>query len=145
MSGRFSDRPQMDFSRISFPSDMLTIKAVREAVARRSGPDRLDLVLLGFDSDEVFEAETGLIDLLTLERQLAKEAFEVAMAGGKPSRPGKLSPAKAVERSGVRVPLLASAYQEFGLSHGPRESVQLIRGVESQAAKLAEELLGRSR
>jgi hypothetical protein len=44
-----ASRPKLDFSRINFPSDQVTVKSVRQALARKG--DDFDRMLLAIDTD----------------------------------------------------------------------------------------------
>jgi hypothetical protein len=149
MSETRKDLPEIDFSRISFPSDRLTIKAVRDWVGQKYGAKRFDKALIDradhAESDEyknLFTARSGVIDLMAGERELARNAFVAALDGYKPRRIGRQDIDKAGDRRGTR-DVLHIDYQRFGLSSGPKQTALLIREIESQAVAQAEEHLGR--
>jgi hypothetical protein len=137
-----SETPVIDFTRITFPSDRLTIKAVRDAIGRDRGPNRLDMVLLEPLGSHLFESKTGLADFLALERELARNAFTAALEGYKPARIGRQDLEKAGERRGIS-DCLNIKYRQFRLASGPKQSAQLVRDIEKQAVVQAQEHLGR--
>ena len=113
--------PRIDFSKISFPSDGLTIKTVREVSAEAYGANRLDWDLFHPQyASQRFADNTDLLDLMRLERELAKNAFVAALDGFKPRRIGRQDLDKAGRRRGI-TDNLHVAYKEFGLSHGRRK------------------------
>ncbi len=96
----------IDVTRISFPTDKLTIKAVREA---ENPEDGFDERREGFLSN--------LEAIVATERDLARKAFQATLKGSKPNRSGKHDLDAALERremiSGVDYD-----YQRYGLSSG---------------------------
>jgi hypothetical protein len=114
--------PQIDFTRIDFPSDSLTIQAVR-----RRFPEALDGKAAGTHLDL---EKIDLPGMLRIERTLAKEAFEVAL-GKKPRFPGALGDVARYSASEV--------YVRYGLASGDHHAQQLIRAIEQAAARQARE------
>ena len=128
-----STNPLLDISRLKFPSDAITVKAVRDAL----NPEGL------FDTrkENLFE---GLEACVITERQIAQNAFDAALKGLKPNRSGKADLDSALQRREM-VTGLDYDYQRFGLSKGARQTVELIRGIEAQAVDQARAFLGTGR
>lgn len=138
MSAPSPEPPKIDLSRIDFPSDRITIKAVR---ATRPGS--------GFDAKvaeypEGKDAFDELVACLSTERELASKAFDAALRGVDPKRIGTRDHKSAWDRQEI-ISALDSEYRAYGLSSGRQQSIQLIRQIEAQAVAQAKEHLGRGR
>ena len=125
--------PVLDVTRISFPSDAITVKAARDALNAEGSFDH--------HQEKMFE---GLEACVITERDIAHRAFNAALKGIKPHRTGKQAPQLAWERREM-VTGMDSEYQRFGISSGPKQTVELIRRIESQAVAQAQELMGQGR
>lgn len=116
-------------SRIKFPLDGVTIGAVRKA-------------------EQFFDEREHMLDSLEAgiltERMIARQAFEAELHGVKPTRMGKLNHELALDRR-EWVSGMDQLYQEWELSSGPKQSAELVRGIEAQAIAEAKALLGKSR
>lgn len=118
------DGPQnIDFRSIRFPSDTLTLGALRTLdpelfdIGGRIEEDRYDRV--------VTMMENKLVSLMCCEREVAHSAY--AKAAGLP----------VLDEFGADyAPDLEKHFIEFGLASGPHHARQLIRDIESQAAAL---------
>lgn len=119
---------------VAFPTDNLTIKAIREAENLKGS--RFDR-----RSDGHFQHVEALI---ATERALANKAFVATLAGVKPTRAGKIMLDAARERREM-MEGMDHGYQQYGLSSGPAQTVQLIRDLEAQAVAQAKEFLGKTR
>jgi hypothetical protein len=124
------DQPTLDISRVAFPLDNVTIGTLRKA---NPSFDRRDGKL--FD-----DFEAGVLT----ERMIARQAFDAELNGVKPTRMGRLNLELALDRR-EWVNGMDQMYQQYGLSSGPRQSAELIRGIESQAVAQARALLGKPR
>ena len=90
--------PEIDFSQLSFPSDRLTIGAIRAAQPDRFSGDGAD-----------FMEVAGLV---TAERWLARKAYAAALG-----QPDPYGDSDMTDREGV-IEGLADEYANFGLSSG---------------------------
>ncbi len=120
--------PHIDFSRLVYPTDRLTIGQLRVVE-----PDL-------FARDDVLEFEKTWNDAepmagLLLEREIAHKAFAAAL--GLPEPHDRESRDELVE-------MLGGFYGRFGLSSGPKHTAELVRSIESQAVDQAKQFLGRS-
>jgi hypothetical protein len=77
-----------------------------------------------YSSPSLDDILSGVIDG---ERKLAEIAFDDALG-----RPSDFAPYEESQRESV-----ADGYREFGLAKGPEHAEQLIRDIETQAAKQA--------
>jgi hypothetical protein len=119
--------PHIDFARIAFPSDRLSIGAIRRAFPKTlDGPQPRGA---GRSLDNIL---SGLIDV---ERQLAEDAFSAAV--------GRRRRWAGARHRGNAVAELSSEYVLFGLAEGPHHARELIRGVEAQAIAQANAHLGK--
>jgi hypothetical protein len=124
------NQPTLDISRINFPLDRVTIGTVRKA-ARRF--DELE--------EQMFDdLEAGI----WTERLIARQAFDAELQGVKPNRIGKVNLELALDRR-EWVSGMDPLYRNYGLSSGPKQSAELIRGIEAQAIAQARALQGRPR
>ena len=131
--------PKIDFKKIEFPTDKITVKGLRQVYP------------LGFDEwiedrtlGSVDEARDGsprlsldaaIGDLMDYEREFAEQAFLQAL--GVPVRPGReYSHQNVVDTFGKQ-------YIELGLASGDHQVSELVRNVERQAVAQANHYLGR--
>jgi hypothetical protein len=110
-------KPHIDLLKIDFPTDRLTIKAIRQRFPVIDA-DRLN------DFDDI-----ELPGLLSLERDLAKAAFDAVFGR------------RTVLMSGEEKGMLARVYARYGLASGPQHARQLIRAFQQAAADQAREHL----
>jgi hypothetical protein len=133
-----TQEPAIDFTRLSFPSDDLSIRHLRAVEAQFAG-DRN-----GFAQEEpaFFESEGKIADVastLFLERALAHKAFAAAL--GKPDpHPDdeELTRSEAIR-------MLGDCYEGYRLSSGVKHTQELVRDIEAQAVAQAREYHGRAR
>src|SRR4051794_24637149 len=118
--------PKIDFTRIAFPSDAITLKMVRQA-----WPDATDVDL----PEQFFPAKdrmyrrnsldgllgTGLIDL---ERELAEQAFKAVL--GQPVKRRLFNDRKDL------TDFLAIEYVRYGLARGRHSAAVLAHQIEAQ-------------
>lgn len=122
-----AESPKIDFTKIDFPSDGLTIKVLRHI--HRDQIDAEQLPTFFTDRERADSAEDLLTNLLYCERALAEAAFDRHL-GKPPADPlGVEGFAEELERLYVR----------YGIASGHHHAEQLIRNFESQAVVLARE------
>ena|SRR5579883_1144506 len=114
MSGTF---PEIDFKTLSFPSDRLTIKALRLAEPQLFATDN------PVDLDKTF-AHSDFSSMLSWERVVARQAYKAALGQPDPD----------AEERGELVDMLTEHYRDYGLSSGPHQTEQLVREIEAQAS-----------
>jgi hypothetical protein len=127
----------LDFSLIRFPSDSLTLGALRarfpELIDRAPG-------VPFFNKPK----EAGLADLIWCERVVAEHGVGggvhlVIYGGGKDAARDSSGYDSALdEEYRGSVESLREAYVTFGLASGPESAQQLIRSIETQVAELSE-------
>ncbi|HEX4609317.1 MAG TPA: hypothetical protein VH092_14055 [Urbifossiella sp.] len=123
---RHSPLDYIDYTSLHFPSDRITLLDVR-----RAHPDRFDVEDGRQFSDPEGKGDFRLAPLVYLERIIARAAFEAAL--GKPS---DLYAERGLERAGC-VEEVAELYRMYGVSTGLQHTQQLVRDLETQAAKQA--------
>jgi hypothetical protein len=128
-----SESPDIDFTKIDFPSDGLTIKTLR-----RLHPDDFDTepdACHRLVEDVAGRANQNLMTMLDAERFVAQAAF--AKASSVQWTPGDIEDAQ------ISAARAATLYVHYGLASGPQHAQQLIRGIETQAAEQARQPPGR--
>ncbi len=118
------DESGVDLTAISFPSDELTVGALR-----RLYPARLDAPLpTFFDSEPHYNSAAYVLgNLLAKERTLTMDAYNrVAQQGWKEIAPEFGHHAFPAD--------LEDSYVELGLATGLKSATQLVRGIETQGA-----------
>jgi hypothetical protein len=133
--------PQIDFTRIEFPTDKLTIKDLRKTdpeafdvePAKKPGrPDHLwprPLHRMSLD--------TLLAATLDSERILAEMAFKTAL--GQPVKITGMGDREVIFEN------LGSDYVSLGVAGGEHEAHEMLRGIEAQAVAQARQHGGRPR
>lgn len=129
--------PQIDFTRIYFPSDRLTVRDLRRAF-----PGSFDLPgqpVQKSGTRSYGRASTGsaLDGIIDAERLLAGIAFKQVL--GQP-----LGEDEASFDRNEFVEALTTDYVRVGLAAGEHQVRELIRGIEAQAVAQARRHLGRS-
>ena len=120
---------------LDFPSDRLTLGTLRRRFPQSfDEADSHDLSSVPFidDNDSRNPSERlrqRLYELLDGDRQVALNALVQAEGSTRPD--WMYTPEEERER-------LIQLYQEFGLAEGPEHAKQLVRGLESAAAALAQ-------
>lgn len=126
-------KPQIDLTKIDFPSDRLTIGTLR-----RVHPEQVDT---GEDID-LFSKDFGgaagdmVTGMLIAERDIATAAFNRAL--GIPAPP----PLDKDMLEGL-AEAVTEDYIRYRIASGKHHAEQLIRGIESQATEQARGHLGR--
>jgi hypothetical protein len=110
-------KPHIDLLKVGFPTDRLTIKAIRQRFPRIDAGRLYD-----FDNIE-------LPGMLSLERDLATAAFDAVLGR------------RTVAMSGEEEEMLARVYARYGLASGPQHAGQLIRAFQKAAADQARQHL----
>lgn len=127
-------RPSVDFQKITFPSDALTIGAIRAAQGRA---ERFSFAEYDRSSEDAQrQGIDGLYDMFMRERQFARVAFEKAVAGRDPHS-FDVSDAWTRKDQDVAAYQLNEDYRNYGLSRGDNETRHLIRNIERAAAAQA--------
>ncbi len=115
----------LDYTSLSFPSDAITVRAIR-----RAHPDLIDVE----GADNYFgepAAAHGVGTAVYLERLLARAAFEVALG-----KADDILAANCLDREGC-IDELAQVYERYGVSTGRHYTEELIRTLEKAAAAQA--------
>jgi hypothetical protein len=126
-------QPQIDFTKIDFPSDGLTVGTLR-----RVHPEQIDT---GDDID-LFSKDYGgaagdhVTGMLGAERDFATAAFNRALG---------IPPPAPLDKSMLEVYIksITDDYIRYGIATGPHHAEQLVRGIESQATEQARQRGGR--
>jgi hypothetical protein len=127
--------PAIDFAKIAFPSDKITLADLRCVHPREFDTRGRNF----FDSPRMSRADNArpqeaLAEMLSIERLIARLVFE-SVSRGKPQASVLNSP---WEDDVELIEALSSYYERYGVTHGPQESLLRIRSIEEQAAKQAE-------
>lgn len=126
-----AESPEIDVTKIDFPSDELTIKAIRQrwpkSIDKREDNPYVDGI------PRLLAQPTGeeLFSMLKMERDLATATFNMELG----REPPDLSYADFSIKSLAED--LSKLYIEFGLASGQHHADQLIRSIESQAVAQA--------
>jgi len=116
--------PQLDLTKISFPTDRLSIKDLRNLF-----PEKFDMVDGRVQFSGFGRVGDDLEATLQLERHVARSVFDAAM--GRASSIFMASdPLDAKE-------MLAQSFIEYRLASGPHHAEQLVRNIEEQAVDQA--------
>jgi hypothetical protein len=107
-------KPRLDLLKIDFPTDNLTIKAIRQRFPQVDAGNFGDIELSG---------------MLSLERDLAKAAFDEVLGR------------RTTSMSGEEEEMLSKIYVRYGLASGLNHTKQLIRAVQQAAADQARQHL----
>lgn len=121
----------LDFSGIPFPSDVLTVGAIRRKNSHLFDhgfrPGSAAQPEYFFQSDQPGHAEEDLGNLLFAERLIATESYLIASGfAGVPEW----------EVDPIKVDLVQS-YVEYGLANGSHEAAEMIREIERQGRLLS--------
>jgi hypothetical protein len=117
--------PQIDFARIDFPSDALTLKRLRQLHPEFEAPRSWEAIGAG-----ILEHlnRTNVPALVAHERRLARNSFETALGRKSTLLLGNFERAD-----------LVAMYVEYGLASGVHHANQLLRAVEEAGARQARE------
>jgi hypothetical protein len=123
-----SNNQSVDFRRLQFPSDKLTIRDIRD-----HEPDRIDTKLPRLSTED----SRSLDKLLYMERFIAWAAFAVSIGRGEDYQyVASFGGYKEFEQE------LVDVYMFYGLSRTTHEATELIRGIKDQARAQARESQG---
>jgi hypothetical protein len=132
--------PKIDFTKIVFPSDKVTVKMVRQAWPGAIDVDRSEplgraphRVYLRHSLDNVLGD-----DLIDPERMLAERAFKVA-------RGQSVTNDQRISNKNELIDTVAHSYVRYGLARGKNEAKAMIRQIELQAEAQARQYPGRPR
>jgi hypothetical protein len=117
------EAPRLRLALLQFPTDALTIGDLRRAQPKLFSEEGL---FRDFDIGPIYSLDA--ITFMRSERILAQKAF--AVAAGLPDPWPK-------EDRGVEIEDLNRYYVQMGLSHGLRETGQMVRAFEKAAAQQA--------
>jgi hypothetical protein len=129
--------PQIDFTKIAFPSDRITVKSLRDAF-----PHSFDLPAHSFDQSSTRSYERGSVaqaldGIIDAERLLAGIAFKRALGQPMSSDEGRFDRSEFLDA-------LETDYGRVGLASGAHQVEELMRAIEAQAVEQARHHLGRS-
>jgi hypothetical protein len=129
--------PPIDFTNFAFPSDKITLADLRRVHARDFDTRGRNF----FDGTKMSRADNdwpqeALAEMLSIERMIARLVFE-SVCRGKP----QASVLNSTWEDDVElIEALSGYYERYGVTHGPQESLPLIRSIEQQATRQAEHL-----
>lgn len=130
-----TDRPTshpIDFTRIRFPSDRITV-----ANLRRAHPVRFDVEgAVQFEGVQDNDPEFLVPVMMALERMLARNAHSIAAGMGT-----DVLTKECLERADC-IKDLTDCYAAYGVSSGPNQTEELVREIEAQAVA---QVVGRPR
>ena len=129
----------IDFTRIEFPSDRLTVKVLRQKfpeVFDRPPRDGSRLWRRP-TQQENNDLETLVGGILNTERELAARAFYAATGKELPSHD------RGAGYRDEAAECLGNDYMRYGLARGRHEAAEMIRHIEAQATSQAQLHLGR--
>lgn len=136
-------QPEIDLSKIKYPSDRVTLKQLR-ALAE----DDLGLYLNQEGTDignmairESNHAKLGFAKALGDKARIDEAVFDLVGDDWDEERYGKYSDAKGLEQA---VEMLTGYYIRYGVAEGPISAKQAIRRIEKQGAEQAKQLMGRT-
>lgn len=137
--------PQIDFTRIAFPTDSLTIKALRKNTPHAFDvppPEKWKHLISDQRSSHfsLMSLDDVLSSILDFERLVAEDAFRNEL-GLKKKAP---YPVIGGRKSDL-IDSVASDYVSLGIARGKNEAREMIRAVEAQAREQAREHGGRPR
>lgn len=126
-----SDRPELDYSKIDFPSDELTVHQIRllEPSLNTNRPT------FAWTGEEGVPSIEGV---LSLEREVAAMAFEIARGHGR-----RISELERDYRPKDLDNDLVAAYMTYNMAATTHEAGQLIRTIKEQAREQAKGTQGR--
>ena len=129
--------PPIDFARIAFPSDNITLADLRRVHPKEfntGGRNFFDGPQMGrADSDWPQEA---LSEMLSIERMIASLVFKSVRQG----KPQTSVLSSRWEDDEELIEALSGYYARYGVAHDPQETLRLIGAIEEQAAQQAEHL-----
>lgn len=127
--------PQPDFTRMTFPTDRLTVAALRKAYPWAFDQPHHDPYRRGRWFGGRASLEEAIGDTLDFERRLATLEFKRVL-GLTPNAEEGRHPQWELAES------LRDEYATLGLAAGEHHADQLVRGIESQAAAQARQAPG---
>jgi hypothetical protein len=127
--------PQVDLGGIGFPSDNLTLAALRKQHLGEFDTLKANF----FDGERMRESgkkggREALAEMIYIERRIAQETFQASVRGDRQA--GFLKSTGGDDRGLVED--LTSHYLRYGLAQGPHEALRLIGLIESQATTQAD-------
>src|SRR5437870_1749108 len=116
-------RPQIDYARIDYPSDALTIKDLRKLYPKDFDIDK------GSSGGLTPEIPDEIGTMLQWERIVARYAFDLAL--GRPLHEGTFTPRAELVRD------LHHFYKQFGLAKDTKQARQLVVGLQAASEQQA--------
>ena len=137
--------PAIDFTKVAFPTDKLTIKALRENRPHAfdvEPPAKWKHLISGQRSNQflLMSLDTLLGATLDFERILAEEVFRKELDLPKLAKLPVIG-----GRLGDLKDSLASSYVSLGVARGKNEAREMLRDIEAQAQEQARRHGGRPR
>lgn len=121
--------PKIDFTKIDFPSDRITVKILRQVHPTATDVDVPIDSIAPLGDPRSYRRHTlddplgcGIIDL---ERQIAERAFKIAL--------GQSVKGSNLSNIDEMVDNISDEYKKYGLARGEHEISAMIRRIETQA------------
>ncbi len=138
-----NDLPEIDHSKIKYPSDRVTLKQLRTLAEddlgfyfKQEGTDIGNMTIR-----EQNHAKLGFAKALGDPARIEKAIFNLVGDDWDEEKDGKYSDAKGLEKA---VEMLTEYYIRYGVAEGPISAKQAIRRIEKQGAEQAKQLMGRT-
>ena len=115
------EKPKFDPSKLEFPSDKITMGKLREFYP-----------YIFHDHDNMDKhniSDLGVTGIIAMELSLSENAFRVALGEQGMSR----------DNRHMDIQALHDDYVTYGVSSGPKQTMQIVRRLEADAAKLAKQ------
>ncbi|GIW86411.1 MAG: hypothetical protein KatS3mg108_0735 [Isosphaeraceae bacterium] len=136
-------RPEIDLSKIKYPSDRVTLKQLRTLAEddlglyfKQEGTDIGNMTIR-----EQNHAKLGFAKALGDPAMIEKAIFDLVGDHWDEEQDGKYSDAKGL---GKAVEMLTEYYIRYGVAEGPISAKQAIRRIEKQGAEQAKQFMGRT-
>jgi hypothetical protein len=115
------EKPKFDPSKLEFPSDKITMGKLREFYPYIFH-DRVNM-----DKHDI--SDLGVTGIIAMELNLSENAFRVALGE------------KGMSRQNRHLDIMAlhDDYVTYGVTSGPKQTMQMVRRLEADAAKLAKQ------
>lgn len=132
--------PELDFKRIEFPTDRLTIRQIREL--EEEVDQEIPDFQISLHQNERGERVPSVCWVMSWERSVALLAFEISLGFG-PRFEVALEPNEPVGKPEQADKLLVEAYMIYGMARTTTEAKELLRDIKEQARAQAREAQGR--
>jgi hypothetical protein len=145
VADRDDDKVQLDFNRMEFPSDRITVREIREREPLTSEHipdfDRNDRKNDALSPDGRLVPHPSIMTVMFYERLVALVAFDISMGKG-PNLDDWCGPAMGMTPK-EHDDCLISAYMTYQMAGTTHEAKQLVRTIKEQAWAQAREAQGR--